>query len=108
MTLSISASRPTRGSRTPSIAAWVKSRENSLSSGVSFGLASAWRSGPGQFLSDRDQTESALMEDFGCNAFLLTKNAEEKMLGTDVTVIQPFRFLVSIDENPLALVGERQ
>ena len=61
-----------------------------------------------QFLADRVQTQSALVQDFRSNALLFAQNSQQQVLGADMAMIQPLRFFGGVGENSLALVRKRQ
>ena len=61
-----------------------------------------------QFFSDSIQPQTSLMKNFGAGTLLFTENPKQKMLGADVAVVEPLRFLGSVGEDPLALNGERK
>src|SRR6266849_10478870 len=102
MTRSSSPSRPTRGSREPSDAAWVRSRLNSASREVSFRRhikdALALRAerhfdGGRDTLADGDAgfdlfayrfDRALLPQETVCQDFVLAHQAEQQMLGLDV------------------------
>ena len=94
----------------PSIAAWVRSRENSLSSGVSFGLISVWRSTTERASSSRIafRRKSALVKDFRGDALLFAQDSEQQVLGADMPMIQSLRFFGGIRQNSFALIRKRQ
>jgi hypothetical protein len=107
-TRSTRSSRPTSGSSWFFIAASVRSRLNSASSGVSFTRVSVVFSLSNWTTSSRTVEAHPLFEENGGrHRALLAEDAEQQVLGANVVVEQPVRFLGGVLQYPLGLGTER-
>ena len=67
-----------------------------------------FRARPSDLLTNLREAKAALVQNIGGEALLLTQQSEQKMLGSDVLVVQPLGFLGAIGEHALAFVAQRQ
>ena len=61
-----------------------------------------------KFLADGRQTETALMQNFGSEAFLFAQQTQEQVLGANVLMGETFRLFRGIGEHALTLIAQRQ
>ena len=92
------------------MAAWVRSRENSLSredSRCRCGWAFSWVAA-GQFFADGGEAQPALVQDLGGEALFFSQQTQQQMFGANVAVREPLGFFGGIGQHSLALVAERE
>ena len=92
------------------MAAWVRSRENSASSELSFGRLEATFSICERASSSR-MVESRRPRSWRISAakhFSSRSKPEQQVLGADVLVVQPLGFFRAVRQHALAFVAERQ